>query len=52
MTGFRDPIVRSWLNADEERLSKLSYEDFVQALRDEFLEANWEADTRADIVGS
>ena len=52
MTGFRDPIVRSWLNADEDRLSKLPYEDFVQALRAEFLEADWEADTRADIVGS
>jgi hypothetical protein len=52
LTGFRDPLIKAWLAANDDHLKTLDFDDFLTEFRDEWLPTDWEADTRAEIVSS
>ena len=52
LNSFRDTHVRNWITTDRAALTALSFEDFMQRLRAEFLPPNWEDKVRSRILGS
>jgi hypothetical protein len=52
LNSFRDTHVRNWITTDRAALIALSFEDFMQRLRTEFLPPNWEDKVRSRILGS
>lgn len=50
LPGFQDPLFCKWITNDRIRLQKLTFEQFMAEAHKEFLDLNWEADTRQKML--
>jgi hypothetical protein len=48
MASIRDGHMRDWINSDRERLKSLSFADFINEIRDRYLDSDWEDKIRRE----
>ena len=49
---FENALVTDWASTERERLSKLSFEDFMKEFRERWLPYNWEQMIRVQMLGT
>jgi hypothetical protein len=52
LPGFKDPRIRAHINANRERLTALSFRDFMKELRELYLPPDWEEDLRRSLMSA
>lgn len=48
--SLKDPRICEWANTDRSRVQALTFEKFMDELRAEFLDEDWEGKTRAEVL--
>ncbi|KAF8166161.1 hypothetical protein BJ912DRAFT_1003110 [Pholiota molesta] len=49
--GFKDVHIRDWIACERDRLIALSYKDFMAEVKANYLPADWEEQTRSQLLG-
>ena len=50
MASIRDGHMRDWINSDRDHLKTLSFGDFINEIRERYLDADWEDKIRREIL--
>lgn len=48
--SLKDPRIRDWANTDRMRVQALTFNKFMDELRAEFLDEDWESKIRAEVL--